>query len=129
MIKYKNLWLYGFWRRVESENEYIVYGINKNVLRYGILMQTFLLALFLILLLIFPGLWYLFIVLVISTSFFINKIQKNMFWFNYNSSSRKMILLSSGFRTRDAIKGHFTIGARRFMMESGYREHDREYAE
>lgn len=123
MIKYKNLWLYGFWRRLESENEYIIYGINKNVLRYGILMQTFLLALFLILLFTFPGIWYLFIVLVISTSFFINKIQKNMFWFNYNSSSRKMILLSSGFRTPDAIKGRFTMGKRRFMAESGCYEH------
>lgn len=120
MIKHKNLWLYGFWQRSESENEYIVYGVNKKVLLFGILIQTFLLAGFFTLLFTIEGIWYLSIVLVISTSLLINKIQKNIFWFNYNSGSEKLTLLSNGFRTPNAIKGRFTMGKKKFMRESGF---------
>ena len=124
MIKHKNLWLYGFWQRSESENEYIVYGVNKKVLLFGILIQTLLLAGFFTLLFTFEGIWYLSIVLVISTSLLINKIQKNIFWFNYNSGSEKLTLLSNGFRTPKAIEGRLTMGKKKFMRESGFVKYD-----
>lgn len=120
MIKHKDLWLYGFWQRSESKNEYIVYGVNKNILLFGILIQTLLLVGFLALLLKFEGMWYLSLILVISTLLFINKIQKNIFWFNYNSGLKKLSVISNGFRTPDAIKGRFTMGKKRFMRESGF---------
>ena len=120
MIKHKDLWLYGYWQCSESKNEYIVYGVNKKVLLFGILIQTFLLAGFFTLLFTIEGIWYLSIVLVISTSLFINKIQKKIFWFNYNSGSEKLTLLSNGFRTPNAIKGRFTMGKKKFMRESGF---------
>lgn len=120
MIKHKELWLYGFWRRNESENEYIIYGVNKNILLSGILIQTLLLATFLVLLFIFENMWFLSTVLIISTSLFINRMQKTIYWFNFNSDSKKLLLLSKGFRTPEAIEGRFTIGKKRFMRESGF---------
>lgn len=124
MIKYKQLWLYGFWQGKESEDEFIVYGVNKKVLLIGVFVQTLVTALYLyaVLKLSFEGTTIFLVGLFFMLVIFIYVMQKNIFWLKYNSNTKSLKKLSKGFRSPNEIQGNFTMTKKNFLEKSGYVE-------
>lgn len=124
MIKYKQLWLYGFWQGKESEDEFIVYGVNKKVLLIGVFIQTLITALYLyaVLKFSFEGTTFFLIGLFIMLILFIYVMQRNIFWLKYNANTKSLMQLSKGFKSPNEIRGNFTMTKKNFLEKSGYIE-------
>ena len=124
MIKHKQLWLYGFWQGKESENEYIVYGVNKKVLLVGVLLQALATSLYLfaVLKISFEETTLFLVPLFLLLGLFLYFIQRNIFWLKYDSHTKNLKLISKGFKTPMEIRGNFTMSKKKFIEKSGYNE-------
>lgn len=124
MIRHGKLWLYGFWQKKDSDEEFIVYGVDRKVLLGGLVIQAAMIVFYLFMVLNFPfeeTLVYLMALLAV-TGLFLFFIQKHMYWLEYNSRTRSFKELNKGFKTPVDISGEFTMNKKTFTEKSGYIE-------